>query len=162
MRKEDRDCHIICRYQAKLFEQSVTRLDMSSPVFVRRFMYSEIVEDFDCLAFLDGSLSLEGVFEYLEDEYGPSDYGSVKYHKDVMYWIGYLYRYFSYCYEITSKRAYKLLPLKYVAESYEAYHTLDIKNAIERLLESKNISFDPVILNKKALDIMRKIKNSNL
>lgn len=157
MKQIDRDGKIICIYQAKLFEQSVTKLNMSSAVFVRRFMHSEVVKEFDSLAFLDGTESLNNIFERLDEEYGPSTYGREKYSKDVMYWCGYLYRYFAYTYEISSYDAYKALPFKYVASTYISYHTLSIPNAIERLLEAKGISFSEEAMIKKGMEILRQI-----
>ena len=157
MKQFDRDGKIICIYQAKLFEQSVTKLNTSSAIFVRRFMYSEVATEFDSLAFLDGTESLNNIFERLDEEYGPSTYGSVKYNKAIMYWCGYLYRYFCYCYEISTREAFKYLPFKYVASTYISYHTLSIPNAIERLLEVKGISFSEEAMIKKGMEILRQI-----
>ena len=158
MRKEDRECHRLCEIQALVFESSSVMAKTSSEVFFRRFMNSKIAKEIDTGAFLEDTKTLKDVFYEIEQQYGESSYGSVIYHKDVMYWAGYLYRHLCYCYEISSKRAYKLLPLKYVASSYEAYHALDISNAIERLLEEKNISLKQEDINQKALVILKRIK----
>ena len=139
MRKFDTDGLLLCKIQAELFEKSVFCLNCSSSVFARRFMNSKIVRDLDSIALLDDSTTILDIFDELEKEYGPTTYGKEKYHKDVMYWCGYLYRYFSYTYNLNSKQVYRYLPLNYVASTYETYHTLSISNAIERLLESKNI-----------------------
>ena len=158
MRDFDKDGRILGDIQAELFEESVKRLDMSSEVFVRRFMNSNIAKELDNLSFLDTTKTIDDIFEELDDQYGKSNYGSKKYYHDAMYWAGYLYRCFSYIYEITSKQAYRLLPLNEVISAFEPYHTLDITQAIERLLEAKNISFDPVELNKRGVSILRKIR----
>ena len=149
MRKADRECRRLADIQAKLFEESVTILQMSSEVFVRRFMNSKIATELDNYAFLEDSKSTKDIFDSLDEQYGKLNYGSFKYHKDVMFWSGYLYRHFCYCYEVTSKQACKLLPFRYVASTFEAFHTLDVMHAISRLLESRNITFDEEELNKK-------------
>ena len=158
MRKIDRDGLLLCDIQAELFEQSVSVLDMSSEIFVRRFMHSRVACELDSKAFLDDTKTNQYIFDSLDEQYGKTSYGSVKYHRDVMYWAGYLYRYFAYTYEISSKQAYKYLPLKDVAGSYLAYHTLDVSLAIERLLEAKGITFDMDELNRRAVAMLREIR----
>lgn len=160
MKKIDREGLRLCDIQAELFQESIEEVDMSSEIFVRRFMNSKIACELDNLSFLDDSKTIKDIFNCLDEQYGKSNYGSVKYHQEIMYWSGYLYRYFVYTYEISSKQAYKYLPLKYVASSYLPYHTLDVSLAIERLLEAKNISFNEEDINKKGLSILRKIRKS--
>lgn len=158
MKPANRECRRLSEIQAKVFEKSVSSLDMSSKMFVKRFMNSDVAKEFDSGAFLDGTKTIDDVFASIEEQYGKSSFGSVKYHREVMFWSGYLYRHFCYCYEISSKQAYKMLPFDYVARTYEPYHTLDILQAIERLLEAKNISFDEEEINKKGLTILRRIR----
>lgn len=134
---------------------------MSSEVFVRRYMNSKIVRELDDCSFLDDSKTIEDIFIELDNQYGKTTYGSIKYNHNSMYWAGYLYRCFSYTYEISSKRAYKLLPLKEVISLYEPYHTLDILQAIERMLEAKNISFNSEDNIKRGVAILRKIREQN-
>ena len=52
---------------------------------MRLFMMSEIVKEFDSLLSLDDT-----VCERLEDKFGETNYGKVKYYSKVLYWIGYL------------------------------------------------------------------------
>ena len=158
MRAIDREGKRLCEFQAELFEKSVSDLEMSSEIFARRYMNSKIVHELDSGSFLEGNMDIADIFEELDKQYGPSTYGSIKYHRDIMYWAGYLYRYFCYCYDVSSKQAYKLLPLKYVASSYESYHTLDISQAVERLLESKGISFSEEETNRRGVAILRSIR----
>lgn len=158
MRRESRDCRRICDMQASLFEKSVGESPMGSAAFVRRFMNSDIAREFDSLALLDDSKTVEDVLQSLDEQYGPSAYGSTKCHRDVMHWVGYIYREICYCNEISSSHAYKLLPFSYVASSYEAYHTLDPYAAAKRLLESKGISFEEKELNQKGLETLKRIR----
>ena len=157
----DRDGLRLCDIQADLFELASKKTNMSSEVFVRRFMNSKIIEELDNLSFLDEIKTTDDIFNALDEQYGKSNYGSEKYDKDVMYWSGYIYRYFCYTYNISSRQAYKMLPLKYVASTYSAYHTLDPVVAIERLLEAKKISFDEKDEFRRQLDIFRRIKRAN-
>jgi len=103
MRMIDRDGKRLCDIQAELFEQSVYSLDMSSEVFARRFMNSNVAKQLDDLSFLYDTKTITDIYLELDEQYGKSNYGSIKYHSDAMYWAGYLYRYFVYTYEITSK-----------------------------------------------------------
>lgn len=56
-----------------------------------------------------------------------------------MYWIGYLYRYFSYTHELSSIRVYKIVKPKELRGLFLPYHTLSPEQAIERILEAKGI-----------------------
>ena len=159
MRKIDKEGKRLCDIQADLFEKSVSALEMSSEVFVRRFMNSKIAIELDNKAFLDDSKTINDIFKELDLQYGKTTYGSLKYNKDIMYWAGYLYRYFCYTYDLSSKQAYKYLPLKYVASTFVSYHSLDVSQAIERLHESKGISFKEEDILRKGVDILRVIKN---
>lgn len=53
-------------------------------------MMSEIVKEFDSLSILDDTLTIDNVYERLEEEFGETNYGKVKYYSKVLYWIGYL------------------------------------------------------------------------
>lgn len=158
MKLIDREGLRLSDLQAELFEKSVSNLEMSSEVFVRRFMNSDIAKEFDSGAFLNDSKTINGVFLELDLQYGLTTYGSKKYHRDVMYWAGYLYRYFCYTYDLSSKQAYKMLPFKYVCSSFNAYHSLSVEHAIKRLLEEKGISFEEKDILKKGVTVLRKIR----
>ena len=98
MKQLDRECKRLADIQAELFELSTRKLEMSSEVFVRRFMNSKIVKEMDDYSFLDDSKTIEDIFKELDQQYGKTTYGSIKYNSDSMYWVGYLYRCFSYIY----------------------------------------------------------------
>ena len=57
-----------------------------------------------------------------------------------MFWIGYIYRYFSYTYKKTSKQVYKIIKPKELRGLFLPYHTMDPAQAIERILEAKGLS----------------------
>lgn len=162
MKAFDREGKRLCEFQAELFEKSVTSLEMSSEIFVRRYMNSRIARELDSGSFLEGNMGVADIYEDIDRQYGPSSYGSKKYHRDVMFWAGYLYRELCYCYEVSSKQAYKLLPFKDVASSYEPYHALDVSQAIERLLEAKGISFSEEEVNQRGVAILKTIRKMRI
>lgn len=160
MKKIDHDGLLLCKIQGAIFENSLKKTNTSSEIFIRRFMFSDIAKEFDSKAYLDGSITKDEVFELIEDEYGESSYGKNKYSEQVLHWIGYLYRYFSYTYELTSKQVYRYVKPKELNGLYLAYHTLDCAQAIERILEAKNISFDIDEQNKRLLQIIKETRYS--
>lgn len=47
-------------------------------------MMSEIVKEFDSLSILDDTLVIDNVYERLEEEFGETNYGKVKYYGKVL------------------------------------------------------------------------------
>lgn len=161
MKTIDKDGLLLCDIQANVFEMSINRYECSSEIFIRRFANSKIAEYFDCGIVLNESYSEYNILDLLEEEYNGLTYGKNKYTKNEMYWIGYIYRYFCYTYDVSMKRAYKLMPPKELRSVYLPYHTLDCKQAIERILEAKNISFDPEEITKRGVILLREIRKRN-
>lgn len=91
---------LLCDIQGKIFEQSVIREECSSNIFIRRYMNSKFVSRMDNLTFINESMTIEEIFEELDIEYGKTSYGKIKFSVNEMYWIGYIYRYLSYVYQI--------------------------------------------------------------
>lgn len=160
MKKIDNNGLILCDLQSELFQKSL-ELDCSSEIFIRRFMNSNIVKHFDSCQLLDDTLTIKDIYEELNAEYGETSYGSVKYSKNELYWIGHLYRYFCYTYEISSKQAYKLIKPKELRTLFLAYHTFDTKQAIERILEAKSIVLDKNY-TEEGIKILRRIRKNIL
>lgn len=158
MRKIDKDGLLLCEIQAQTFEKSLEYMDTSSEIFMRRFMKSKISKRMDDESLLDTNLQPADILELINEEYGVSNYGSVKYEPDEMYWIGYVYRYFSYTYEFSSSQVYKLVKPKELRSVYLPYHTMDPSQAIERILEAKNMFVDKEIEFKRQCDIFRKYR----
>ena len=141
-------------------EQSVTREECSSNIFIRRFMNSKFVSRMDNLTFINESMTIEEIFEELDIEYGKTSYGKIKFSINEMYWIGYIYRYLSYVYQIDSKNAYKIIKGTELRHLFFAYHSLDPMNAIDRILEAKSLVLDKDSdqLTKEGVKILRRIK----
>ena len=155
MKNIDKDGLLLSKIQGNIFLNSLKYTSTSSEIFIRRYMNSKVVESLDSKAFLDDSLTIEDVLKDIEEEYGASNYGSNKYSKETLYWIGYIYRYMAYKYNLSSKQVYKIIKPKELNERYYVYHTYDPSLAIDNILEEKNISFDPVELNKKLLSLLK-------
>ena len=64
----------------------------------------------------------------------PSAIGK-KYEKDVLFWIGYLYRYWHFMTKETSKEIYKQASAKTMEVNYLMFHSMDPEIAIEDLKE---------------------------
>ena len=58
-----------------------------------------------------------------------------KYSPEVLYWIGYLYRYWACTRSEQSKRIYRQAPAKTMKRNYMAFHTFDPDVAIDDLIE---------------------------
>ena len=57
------------------------------------------------------------------------------YSKDILYWMGYLYRYWHYYTKEDSARIYKQAPVGTMKKDYLMFHTMAPELAIENLLE---------------------------
>ena len=75
-------------------------------------MKSDIAKRFDDETILDTGIQDDEILYQIEAQYGKSTYGTVKYTKNEMHWIGYLYRYFSYTHYMSSSQVYKLVKPK--------------------------------------------------
>ena len=157
MKKMDSDGILLCELQGAAFELSLEKVETSSLIFIRRFMNSEVVKLLDNGSILQTNLQPQDIIEYIEDEYQELKYGKDKYTNNEMYWIGYLYRYFSYTYELSSYRVYKMVKPKELRNLYLPYHTLSVEQAIERILEAKNIQLEVDDIHKQ-LEIYKKIR----
>lgn len=142
MKQIDKNGLILCELQGQTFQLSVSDTQTSSEIFIRRFMKSDIARKLDGSYELTEILTPADVLDMVEEQYGKSEYGSVKFSSDEMYWIGYLYRYFAYTHDMTSSQIYKLVKGRELRELYLPYHTLDCSHAIDRILESKNRKMD--------------------
>lgn len=153
MKKIDKDGLLLCELQAKTFEMSIDATKVSSEIFIRRFMNSQISKSIDSCEILQTNMQAKDILERIEEQYGKSNYGSKRYTKNELYWIGYIYRYFSYTYEKSSVQIYKIVKPKELRALFLPYHTLDPSQAIERILEAKNL----FIVDDKA-EIVRQYK----
>lgn len=66
--------------------------------------------------------------------------------KKQMYWIGYIYGALSFLYNLPAKKVYKLFPAKEIVKYYNIYHTFDIEEAAERMMENINYVSEDFLL----------------
>ncbi len=161
MRKISKDGLLLCKFQAEAFENSIDKMDTSSEIFIRRFMKSEIAKRLDNESVLESNIQANDILELINEEYGISNYGSVKYSRNEIYWIGYIYRYFASTYEMSSAQVYKIVKPKELRGLFLPYHTMDPAQAIERILEAKEMLVDEEAELKRQYEIFRRIRKES-
>ena len=162
MRKISKDGLLLCKLQAEAFENSIDRMDTSSEIFIRRFMKSEIAKRLDNESVLESNIQANDILELVNEEYGISNYGSVKYTRNEIYWIGYIYRYFASTYEMSSAQVYKIVKPKELRGLFLPYHTMDPAQAIERILEAKEMLVDEDAELRRQYEIFKRIRHKNI
>ena len=159
MKKIDNDGLLLCEMQAKAFELSGIEQNTSSAVFIRRFMNSDVAKQLDNMAVLRSNMQAADILKLIDEEYGKSEYGSVQYSLNELYWIGYIYRYYAYTYDKTSKQVYKIVKPKELRDLFLPYHTMDPAQAIDRILEAKGLTNEDACEEKRQFEIFKKIRN---
>ena len=128
----------LCDIQGRLFELSAEKR-IDSAAFVKSFMTSETAKALDSEY---NRMQWAGE-EYLLEEVVSSS-GSLLaekgkiYSADVLYWIGYIYRYWHYYSGEDSAKIYKQAPVETMKRNYMIFHTMDPVLAIEDLKEIYN------------------------
>ena len=161
MKKIDNDGLLLCEMQAKAFELSGIEQNTSSAVFIRRFMNSNVAKQLDNMAVLRSNMQAADILKLIDEEYGKSEYGSVKYSLNELYWIGYIYRYYAYTYDKTSKQVYKIIKPKELRDLFLPYHTMDPAQAIDRILEAKGLANIDDNEEKRQFEIYRRIRKTH-
>ena len=162
MKRIDKDGLILCELQAKAFELSSETQNTSSAVFIRRFMNSDVAKQLDNMAVLQSNIHAMDILKLIDEEYGESEYGLVKYSSNELYWIGYIYRYYAYTYDKTSKQVYKTVKPKELRDLFLPYHTMDPAQAIDRILEAKGLAKKDTCEEKRQFEIFKRIRKSKL
>jgi len=157
IRELDKEGRNLCVIQAQIFEASLDNIKTSSPVFIRRFMLSELCREMDDVSFLNRPFDISDAFKQLDEEYGESRYGKEKYPPDELYWIGYIYRFWSYTYGISGKRAYRIASGRELHNLFLAYHALDPAHAVNRILEAKGLLTESDDIS-RGVEILRKLR----
>ncbi len=159
MKKIDNDGLLLCEIQAKTFELSCEAQNTSSEIFIRRFMNSEAAKRLDNMTVLQSNMQAADLLILIDEEYGRSEYGSVKYSPNELYWIGYIYRYYAYTYDKTIKQVYKNVKPKELRDLFLPYHTMDPAQAIDRILEAKGLANDDnVDEEQRQFEIFKRIR----
>lgn len=130
----------LCDIQGRLFELSAEK-KYGSAAFVKAFMASDTAKALDS----DYNRMQWAGEEYLLEEIMSAASGSLIsggeiYSTDILYWIGYIYRYWHYYSGEDSAKIYKQAPVETMKRNYMIFHTMDPVLAIEDLKEIHNQS----------------------
>lgn len=136
-----------CKFVSNFFEYSSIKKECSSKVFVKAYIFSSLSRRVSSKSFIFESLDIPAAYENLKKEKKISR-GKDIYPSYVMKWIGYIYQYFELAIGIPQTTLYKKVKPENLYRLYEAYHSLDAKEVIERLVEANNININ---LNDKKL-----------
>ena len=156
MREMDHYGLQMCKFQGELFQESLKKTQCGSKVFLRRFMLSDLAERMDKDGFLFEATDVGDAFIEIENQYGPTDYGQIKFGGEALYWTGYLYRYWSYISGKSSKQLYRIVKPEELERLYYPYHSLDPEQAIERIMEAKGLTEEDEIA--RGVEIMRRVR----
>lgn len=128
----------LCDIQGRLFELSAEK-KYNSAAFIKAFMMSDTAKELD---------SKYNRMQWAGEEYLLEEVASVAgesltrngeiFSADVLYWIGYIYRYWHYYTGEDSAKIYKQAPAQTMERNYMIFHTMDPVLAIEDLKEIHN------------------------
>lgn len=155
MKKFDYEGMILAKFQGKLFEKSV-ELNYSTPAFMYRFLHSDLLRTLDenhsCLFSLDVNDGLNSINE----QFGDSSYEKIKFSKESLFWIGYMYRYISYTREVNTRLIIKFFDYNLMNDVYSSFHTQDPEWCIASLLDIKELNEDIFDKNKRLKNLIKK------
>lgn len=124
----------LCDIQGRLFELALKN-GYDCPAFIRAFMNSRTAcaldDTYDRLQWAGE----EYILEELDEEVGGLAKAGESYSPEVMYWAGYLYRYWHYYTGENSKNIYQTADAETMNECWLGFHTFDVEMAIDDLKE---------------------------
>ena len=125
----------LCDIQGRLFELSAEK-KYNSAEFIKAFMTSDTAKELDSkynrMQWAGEEYLLEEVVNAAGDALTTD--GEI-YSSDVLYWIGYIYRYWHYYSGEDSAKIFKQAPVETMKRNYMIFHTMDPVLAIEDLKE---------------------------
>ena len=128
----------LCDIQGRLFELSAEK-EYNSAAFIKAFMTSKTAKELDSrynrMQWAGEEYLLEEVISDAGDSLAT---GGEIFSKDIMFWIGYIYRYWHYYSGEDSAKIYKQAPVETMKRNYMIFHTMDPILAIEDLKEIYN------------------------
>ena len=123
----------LCDIQGRLFELSLEK-GLESADFIQKFMNSQtcgfLDMSYDRLRWAGEEYILENLLEEIKVLTGNTPYN-----KEVLFWIGYVYRYWHLLTGESSKDIYMQADAQQMNECYLGFHALDVSMAIEDLKE---------------------------
>ena len=128
----------LCDIQGRLFELSGEKA-IPSAAFIRAFMSSDVAKELDSrynrTQWMGEEYLLEEILSDLKETFPET--GEV-YQKDILYWIGYIYRYWHFYTGEDSAKIIRQAPADTMKRNFMMFHTMDPALAIEKLKEIHN------------------------
>ena len=125
----------LCDVQGSLFE-SFANTEYDPECLIRVFMNSELSKnldsDYNRMQWAGEEYLLEELLDVYKDQLEPK---SEEYSKDALFWMGYVYRYWHYYKNESSKNIYKIAPFKTMNINYLMFHIFSVEHAIDDLIE---------------------------
>lgn len=126
----------LCDIQGRLFVRGA-KVGYPSEDFIRAYMNSEVVKGLDSEYNRMQWAGEEYLLEELQDEAVLKMDGEI-WQEDILFWIGYIYRYWHLYTGEKSKQIYGMASAKTMRRNYMMFHTLDPQIAIDDLKEIYN------------------------
>ncbi|MBP5312385.1 MAG: hypothetical protein J6112_06090 [Clostridia bacterium] len=125
----------LCDIQGRLFELSGEE-QLPSAAFIREFMTSSVAKDLDSHYNRAQWMGEEYLLEEIKDLAGDALSGAGEvFQKDVLYWIGYVYRFWHYYNGEASSKILRRAPVERMKRNFMIFHTMDPALAVEKLKE---------------------------
>lgn len=124
----------LCDIQGRLFELALKN-GLDCPMFIERFMNSRAAAALDDVYDRLQWAGEEYILEELDDEVNGLEKAGTIYRAEVMYWAGYVYRYWHYYTDECSRAIYKIADAETMNDCWPGFHTLDVEMAIDDLKE---------------------------
>ncbi|MBQ7500929.1 MAG: hypothetical protein IJT91_08550 [Clostridia bacterium] len=125
----------MCDIQGRLFEISGEK-KLSSAAFIRAFMTSDVAKELDSRYNRAQWMGEEYLLEEIcSDQNAPLPDSGEVFQKDVLYWIGYIYRFWHYYTGEDSSKILRQAPVDRMKRNFMVFHTMDPALAIEKLKE---------------------------
>ena len=125
----------LCDIQGRLFELSADK-ELPSALFIKAFMNSAVAKQLDSrynrMQWMGEEYLLE---ELLNSQAGKLNGTGEVFPKDILYWIGYIYRYWHFYTNDDSASIIRQAPVDTMRRNYMMFHTMDPEIAIEDLKE---------------------------
>ncbi len=124
----------LCDIQGRLFELALHK-GCDCPDFIQVFMNSRAAAALDDTYDRLQWAGEEYIFEEVDEEAGKLKRAGILYSDEVMYWTGYVYRYWHYYTGETSQEIYRIANAQTMNECWLGFHSLSVEMAIEDLKE---------------------------
>lgn len=134
MKALTRQQHQLCDIQGRLFELAFQN-GYDCPAFIESFMRSQTAAALDDIYDRLQWAGEEYILEELTEEAHGLKKAGVTYTAEIMYWIGYTYRYWHYYTKESSCEIYQTADAETMNECWLGFHTLDVEMAIDDLKE---------------------------